>query len=192
MTTSIGEFIREKRGKRSKREIARLAGISDVYLGKIELGKDVRTGGTLLPSPEVLEKLAPVLGVNYIELAIKAGYLSQDEINQLVTIQGSLNKQLDNLKQGANEALESVSKHEILPLDKWLLAGGTTWRGRALTAGNARDLMAYLDNCLDNELEDIIKHLRIRYNGRKLDEQDRERILDKIKELFPEDASKET
>ncbi|MBB6692339.1 helix-turn-helix transcriptional regulator [Cohnella xylanilytica] len=194
--SEFGNYIKELRGNKSLRELERLSNVSHTYISKLEKGFDPRSGEKIVPSIDTIKKLASAFDIDYVELMDKAGYFDDDAnvylkselYNELTSGLKVMESQIQNMKDDAIESL----KQGTIPLDKWLLTGNTTWRGRTLTVGNARDLMAFLDNCLDNEIEHIIKHLRIRYNGRKLNEKDRERILDMIKVLFPEDASKET
>lgn len=73
--SEIGDYLREKRGKRSLREIEKLSGVSHTYLSSLEKGTDPRSGNEIIPSPEVLAKLSEALGVPYLILMDKAGHL---------------------------------------------------------------------------------------------------------------------
>ncbi len=77
---SFGKYLKSLRGQRSLREIDRLSGVSHTYLSSLEKGKDPRTGHELLPTRDVLRKLASAYGVAYIDLLIKADYLTLDEV----------------------------------------------------------------------------------------------------------------
>lgn len=76
MTTDIGNYLKELRGKRSLRNISELTGISHTHLSDIEKGKDRRTGKTMIPSPDALKKIADGTGADYLEMLKLAGYLS--------------------------------------------------------------------------------------------------------------------
>lgn len=73
-------YLRELRGKRSLREMERITGLSHTYLSTLEKGFDPRTGKERNPTPEVLRTLSEALNVNYVELLIKAGYLSVEDL----------------------------------------------------------------------------------------------------------------
>ena len=60
----------------SYRELGRLANVEYTYISKIANGKADR------PSPEILNKLAPVLRIPYEELMAAAGYLPQYDPNE--------------------------------------------------------------------------------------------------------------
>lgn len=81
--TEIGKRIKKLRGKRSLRELERLSGVSHTYISSAEKGRDPRTGGMIIPSPDVLSKLAKPLGVKYYELLIKAGVLSVEDLEEI-------------------------------------------------------------------------------------------------------------
>ncbi|MDD4831522.1 MAG: helix-turn-helix transcriptional regulator [Bacilli bacterium] len=66
---SIGELIakgREDKGL-SKRELSRIAGISDTELNRIESGERE------LPNPKILRKISQHIGINYSDLMYAAG-----------------------------------------------------------------------------------------------------------------------
>ena len=70
----FGIYLKELRGKKSIREVAKEVGISHTYLSTLEKGKDPRTGYVRKPSLETLKKLAIGLNVSYLELLQLAGY----------------------------------------------------------------------------------------------------------------------
>lgn len=59
--------LRESRGL-SLRQVSYVAGVSSSYLSQVE------TGDRNIPTPKVLKKLAPVLGVTYDRIMTMAGY----------------------------------------------------------------------------------------------------------------------
>lgn len=69
---SFGTYLKQLRKEKpiSQRELADKAGISNAEISRIE------TGDRLKPSPNVLRAIAPILGVPYEELMVKAGYLN--------------------------------------------------------------------------------------------------------------------
>lgn len=77
--TGIGKYIKKLRGKRSLRELERLSGVSHTYLSSVEKGKDPRSGKELIPTPDVLSKLAKPLEVDYVKLMIIAGYINKED-----------------------------------------------------------------------------------------------------------------
>lgn len=64
--------LRESKGL-SQRQLAYLAGLSNTEISKLE------SGGRKKPSPAVLKKIAPHLGVPYEELLKKAGIIESGE-----------------------------------------------------------------------------------------------------------------
>jgi SOS-response transcriptional repressor LexA/DNA-binding XRE family transcriptional regulator len=73
----FGENLKELRKRKGLkiRELEALAKVSNAYLSQLENGKRGK------PSPEIIKKLAPHLGVTYTELMKLAGYITED-INQ--------------------------------------------------------------------------------------------------------------
>ncbi|MGG4141834.1 helix-turn-helix transcriptional regulator [Paenibacillus algorifonticola] len=78
----FGEYLRKlRKGKKLTLEALGIEiGYTKAYLSNIENG---RRG---IPSPEILKKLAPFLGVSHTELMEHAGYISKKEITQLTDI----------------------------------------------------------------------------------------------------------
>lgn len=77
----FGTYLKSLRGKRSRREIERLSGVSHTHLGTIESGIDPRSGNKILPSSESLRKLAVVYKVSFIDLMILSGHMSHEEVS---------------------------------------------------------------------------------------------------------------
>ncbi|MGJ5835931.1 helix-turn-helix domain-containing protein [Bacillus sp. G402] len=77
--SKLGEYLIKARGKLSQREAAKRIGISHTYLGKIENGKDPRTGKDIKPTPETLKLISKAYQCDYEELMIKAGYIDENE-----------------------------------------------------------------------------------------------------------------
>jgi SOS-response transcriptional repressor LexA len=70
----FGEMLRELRQTKGLkiRELENLSSVSNAYLSQLENGKRGK------PSPEIIKKLAPHLGVTYTELMRMAGYITED------------------------------------------------------------------------------------------------------------------
>ena len=66
---TVGEMISRARKEKglSKRELARIANISDTELARIESGKRE------IPNPKTLRKISPHIGINYNDLMYAAG-----------------------------------------------------------------------------------------------------------------------
>ncbi|MFE4764417.1 helix-turn-helix domain-containing protein [Bacillus mycoides] len=73
---NFGEYLMKKRKERniSIRELSRRTGISHPYLSQLENGRNDN------PQPDKLRKLSIELNVNYLDLMIKAGYLTEDDL----------------------------------------------------------------------------------------------------------------
>lgn len=69
----FGNYLRELRKKKKLtiRQLDTYSGVSHSYISQVE------RGNRGIPSPEILEKLAKPLGVDYEELMIKAGYMKE-------------------------------------------------------------------------------------------------------------------
>ena len=70
---SFGEYLKLLREKQrmSLRDVERRTGVSNAYLGQIELGKRPP------PHPNILKKLAPIYDLPVNELMRAAGYLDE-------------------------------------------------------------------------------------------------------------------
>lgn len=84
-TQVFGLYLRGLRNskKMSIRQLALYSGVSNAYLSHVENGK------RSIPSPEILKKLSKPLGVEYVELMEKAGYLEEVKL-----LKGMLNKEI--------------------------------------------------------------------------------------------------
>jgi len=69
----FGEYLKLLREEQrmSLRDVERRTGVSNAYLGQIELGKRPP------PHPNILKKLAPLYSVSVYELMVAAGYLDE-------------------------------------------------------------------------------------------------------------------
>lgn len=68
----FGEYVRKlrKSAKLTLKNLSILSGVSHPYLSQIENGVKPRP-----PSPDILNKIAPYLGVSHLELMYEAGHL---------------------------------------------------------------------------------------------------------------------
>ncbi|SHJ61144.1 helix-turn-helix domain-containing protein [Propionispora hippei] len=72
MANKLGNFIREKRGNESLRELAKRCNVSHTLIDTLEKGYDPRTGKPARPTVDSLKKIAKGLGVNVMDLLILA------------------------------------------------------------------------------------------------------------------------
>lgn len=74
----FGERLRKLRkdANLTLKDLSTLSGVSHPYLSQIENGVKPRP-----PSPDILNKLAPYLGVNHIDLMYDAGHLPSHDPN---------------------------------------------------------------------------------------------------------------
>lgn len=72
----FGAYLKELREQKgfSQRQLAYLAGVSNTEISKLE------SGGRKNPSPRLLEKLAPHLGVSHEKLMEKAGHIKMPSL----------------------------------------------------------------------------------------------------------------
>lgn len=76
---TLGELLKELRGKESLRDASKRIGISHTYLDTIEKGFDKRSGKHVNPTPETLKLLSNAYNYDYEKLMIHAGYLDKEE-----------------------------------------------------------------------------------------------------------------
>ncbi|WP_144704941.1 helix-turn-helix domain-containing protein [Fictibacillus phosphorivorans] len=72
--SEFGQYLKELRGKKSIREVARDVGISHTYLTTLEKGFDPRTKKLRKPNIDVLKRIASYYGVPTADLINRAGY----------------------------------------------------------------------------------------------------------------------
>lgn len=72
---TLGELLKELRGKESLRDASKRIGISHTYLDTIEKGFDKRSGKHVNPTPETLKLLSKAYNYDYEKLMKHAGYL---------------------------------------------------------------------------------------------------------------------
>jgi len=77
---TLGNLLKELRGKESLRDASKRIGISHTYLDTLEKGVDKRSGSIVKPSPETLKMIAEAYNYGYEELMVKAGYIETEEI----------------------------------------------------------------------------------------------------------------
>lgn len=88
---SIGELLRDLRGKESLRDASKRIGISHTYLDTIEKGYDKRSGNPVNPTPETLKLISKAYNYPYKKLMELAGYIDDefddipDDIDDLET-----------------------------------------------------------------------------------------------------------
>lgn len=92
---TLGEVIKDLRGKASLREAAKKIGISHTYLDTVEKGFDKRSGSPIKPTPETLRLISAAYNYPYKELMKLAGY-----------IEDSSNKPVDSNLPGLDEGDE--------------------------------------------------------------------------------------
>ena len=83
----LGEFIRQYRGNQSLREFANKCGISHTHLDSIEKGIDPRSGKTVRITIDTLKKIAKAMNMSINELLIKSGEVSDEQINNIKTVE---------------------------------------------------------------------------------------------------------
>lgn len=83
----LGEFIRQYRGNQSLREFAHKCGISHTHLDSIEKGIDPRSGKAVRITIDTLKKIAKAMNMSINELLIKSGEVSDEQINNIKTVE---------------------------------------------------------------------------------------------------------
>lgn len=77
---TLGDLLKELRGKESLRDASKRIGISHTYLDTLEKGVDKRSGSFVKPTPETLKMIAEAYEYDYEELMVKTGYLEADDM----------------------------------------------------------------------------------------------------------------
>lgn len=100
---TLGEFIKELRGKESLRDASKRIGISHTYLDTIEKGFDKRSGKHVNPTPETLKLISKAYSCNYKKLMHLAGYLeTENTINKISSLtakdERDIGKRIDELR----------------------------------------------------------------------------------------------
>ncbi len=171
------EFGKEIRALRKEKgmtlaELSRESGISHPYLSQIENGK-------FTPSPEILKKLSGPLGKSHAELMVLAGHVTYEDWFQGKVGQSGENE-YDNLFW--HVMLGFSSREEMEEASKKL-------KEEVQIVEQLSDIKNFLE--VGYRLQSTGALITPTYNGHKLTEQDRQRILDMLKLMFPEYAPKE-
>jgi transcriptional regulator with XRE-family HTH domain len=82
--SSLGDLLRELRGKESLRDAAKRAGVSHTYLSILEKGYDLRSGNPVTPTPETLKLLSKAYKYPYQELLHISGVIDEETKNELI------------------------------------------------------------------------------------------------------------
>lgn len=92
---SLGELIIKLREDKefSQRQLALYAKVSNTEISKIESGERQK------PNPDILKRIAPVLGTSYEELMIAAGYMPEKY---------NLSGEVQRLKQWRDENFDLI------------------------------------------------------------------------------------
>lgn len=111
----LGELLRELRGKRSLREIAKETELSHTYISDLEKGFRRDTKAPINPSPETLKRLAEAYNFSYEELLKVAGYLESTQ-NKII----KTNDRYDSLAE-INKLVEKygIEQMGFFDIEEW-------------------------------------------------------------------------
>lgn len=79
---TLGQYIKNLRGKMSLRDAANNIGISHTYLDTIEKGFDKRSKKPVKPTPETLKLISEAYLCSYEDLMVKAGYIEPSKSSE--------------------------------------------------------------------------------------------------------------
>jgi transcriptional regulator with XRE-family HTH domain len=212
--TRLGDFLKELRGTKSLREIEKTSGVSYSYLRRIENGIDPRSGKEFIPSPDTLKKLAKAYDYDYIDLMDMAGYLSnlsnvekenleinydfqetlEDNyykyIKKIVSEENFIPHVRDEIKNIEEKYEKFFEENEHLtPAKLKNLISSVTWKDEWIF-NLFNDLLIITRNYVVGDVKELTEFLslsNISYNYKLLSENDRKRILDMLKVLFPDE-----
>ncbi|RUL56497.1 helix-turn-helix domain-containing protein [Lysinibacillus antri] len=105
---TLGEFIKQLRGKESLRDASKRIGISHTYLDTIEKGYDKRSGKNVNPTPETLKLISNAYNCSYEELMRIAGYLDNGNVIEIDVAGEKI-----SLTPEEFEVLNQLKKHAI-------------------------------------------------------------------------------
>ena len=79
---NLSDFIRQKREDMgiSRREFARMCGLSHTYVDMLERGFDPRNNKPVSPTIDTLKKIAESINYNLIDLLNESGFVTNDII----------------------------------------------------------------------------------------------------------------
>lgn len=164
---TFGQYLRDlrKQQKKTLKELGKEVDLSQPYLSQIENGERG------IPSPDVLQKLSEPLGVPHSILMLKAGHLR----NGGLLVNGEF---IENPDEALLKMIRSASD-------------GVVVNGATLSAKEAEKFLIKSIEERNREITFYLQKTDLFYNGHLLTNQDRQRILDMLKALFPEYAIKE-
>ena len=107
MSNTLGEFLRELRGKESLRSVSeRIDGrLSHSYISDLEKGTS-RRGTVINPTPEALKILSEAYNVNYDKLMSLAGYIEEKDSPSLSNKQMTVAAHIDD--DVSDEQMEDI------------------------------------------------------------------------------------
>lgn len=120
--SKLGEYLIKARDEISQREAARQIGISHTYLGKMENGKDPRTGKEIKPTPETLKLISKAYQCDYEKLMRIAGYIDESATSNSENLKLTQHqrmiyewvKKLDCFFESKSEVEELIEEFEIV------------------------------------------------------------------------------
>lgn len=226
----FGEYMRKIRKAKGLTitELSNLSGVSQPHISNIENGK------RNAPPPEILNKLAPILGIGPLELMRKAGHTDEQAIrNEKISFAAQMIiEQILSITSGAKDRtnigqvinfinsfeakLISAANEKAVTIPElkemlWYMEGdGDSMKstiGRRSESSEIETLLDALSSVLDTEhrlasevyrrKDEEVRNIEITdylihnfnlvtYNGHPLTYQDRQRIIDVLKALFPD------
>lgn len=87
MSKNFGQYLRKLRKNRglTLKELGELTGMSHAYLSQLERGERGVNG---IPAPDTLRKLSVPLKVQFFELMVEAGHITEEEWNEAFIQEG--------------------------------------------------------------------------------------------------------
>lgn len=208
MKNDFGIYLRNTRKNKglTLKSLSTMSGVSQSYLTNIENGKRG------IPTPPILKKLHAPLGVDYGELMSVAGYIdfgdigltsnrhitktSQSVIDLVLTKIETLkikypeqSQEINDFEQEFKECVND-SEEPFINSCKLLLRNDESDQPKFAEISDIRELehlISILIYIFDHD--DLTTQLTLYdviYNGHELTDQDKQRILDMLKILFPE------
>lgn len=167
----LGRFIKQLRVKKdlTLTELAEKTGMSQSYLSQVENAKKG------IPSPDALKKLSEPLEVPHKILLFAAGYLDEEDLSRTDYETGFfsfVDIKSEKIYEGTG-AFDEKEKRKELQLLK---------RIERMEIEN-EDLSYELLHVLGGDIPAY-------YNGHKLEEQDKQRVIDMLALLFPDKSHK--
>ncbi|KPU43853.1 HTH-type transcriptional repressor RghR [Oxobacter pfennigii] len=149
----FGKFLRGLRESKdiSIRQLSMQSGVSSSYISLLENGK------RSIPKPDILEKLAPCLSIDYEDFMEKAGYIDEKKGEPLVLSHFKIHMDKEDIEISLIDIMNYIEKNQNLTIG-----------GHKLSEESRRLLMQAIEIGLKNAKEIAARRYKTNRNKRKV------------------------